>query len=100
MQRCGVAFGCHTGPFAQRVKRYINIVRAIAAFVAGRGPDEMFARIQAQRMLRIFDIDAVKVGVVRLPDLGAVQLRAADEQMNQMLRPVETGERDQIQERS
>lgn len=79
MQRGGVALGRHAGPLAQRVKRYINVVWAVAALVTGGGPYEVLAGIETESLLRIFNVDAIKVRVVGLANFGAVQLRSADE---------------------
>src|SRR6476660_7163902 len=98
MQRSGVSLSGHAGPLSERIERYVHVVRAVTALVAGGGPDKVFARLQAQRMLGCFDVDAIEVGIVRLTDLGAVQLRASDEKVNQILRTVEAGESDEVKE--
>ena len=74
MQRGSISLGCHAGPLAQRVKCYIHVIGAVAALAAGGGPDKVFARLQAKRALRIFNVNPVEIGVVCLADLGAMEL--------------------------
>ncbi|HKV91038.1 MAG TPA: hypothetical protein VJW20_00670, partial [Candidatus Angelobacter sp.] len=73
VQRGGISLGCHAGPLAQRVKRYINVIRTVAALVAGGGPDKMLARLKTKSALRTFNVDAVEIGVVCFSDLRTME---------------------------
>jgi len=88
MQGGRIALGRHTRPFAEGIKCYIDIVRTVATFVAGGGPDKVLTRVQTQSMLRVFDIYAIEVSVIGLPDLSPVKFRSTDEKMNEVLRAV------------
>lgn len=57
----------------------------------------MLTRSQAKSALRIFNVDPVKIGIVGLADLCAVEFRAADEQMDEVLWTIKPGERNQIE---
>lgn len=70
--------GRHAGPLAQRVKRYINIVRPVAALIPSCGPYEVLARIETEGLFGTFNVDAIEVCVIGLADFGAVQLRSPD----------------------
>lgn len=60
----------------------------------------MFARIKAKGLFRLFNINAVKIGVVCLADFGAMQFRSADKEVNKVLRTVKAGEGNETQQGS
>src|SRR5262245_3472065 len=99
VQSCRISLGRHTRPLAQRVKRYVHVVGAVAALIACSGPDKVRSRLETEGLIRILNVDAVKIGIVRLTDFGTVQFRAADKEMNQVLRAVESGKCHQLKER-
>ena len=51
-----------------------------------------------QSVLWLLDVDAVEIGVVSPADLGPVELRAANEKMDQGFRLVKSGKTHQIEQ--
>src|SRR3984885_5810748 len=84
MERRRIAFGSHAGPFTQRVQTYVDILRAVTAFLTAGRENKKFIAIQSDDFLRRFDKNTVPVRVVSAVDLRAMQLRSADKGLDQV----------------
>src|SRR5438270_7860774 len=59
---------------------------AVAPVIPRCGPDKMRHRIQSENQFGRFNIKAINIEIIRPVNLGSMQLRAADEKMNQPIR--------------
>src|SRR5579859_2609139 len=87
----GISLCSHSSPFAQRIESYVEVVRPISALIPSSGPDKMLLRIKAQYILWLFDVNAIDVGIVGLSYFCPMQLRSADEKLNETARLRKSG---------
>ena len=86
MERRWIAFRSRPCPFPQRIQTYVDVLRAIAAFLATRSKNKEFVAVQADHFFWWLDEHAIPVRVVGAVELRAVQLRSADKGLNQVRR--------------
>jgi hypothetical protein len=78
-------------PLAQGVERHVDVGGTVAAVVSGGRPYEVGERFETKHEIGRLDIDAIDVKVVSALNLGAVELGASDENMDEAIQVGEAG---------
>jgi hypothetical protein len=84
VKRGRISFRRHSGPFPQRIKANIHVLRAVTALLAPRRKNKELISIEADDFFGRLDKNAVPVRVVGLIDLRPMELRTSDESLDQI----------------